>query len=322
MDCAVILAVGSPAHQSQLTYNRPRAMLPALGRPLVVRMMDRLYRSGIQEYTVVVGEDDGSVASYLNAHWAPDVKVNFVFHATQDSLLKTLGKIAREYRQPFVITSYNSFIHPNFPERLTKHYHDYGDELMLSGAATTLSRGQNHYFALTDDHRVSEITTEVTAGQQALTLTDLALCGQRFVDFLAAQSERGTGLLHRELMQVFRYYVGLGMPTFVTETAWTLQVETDDDLLTLQKHLLDEEQDAHILSELPASVQVVPPVRIDPQVSVGQGATIGPYVYLESGCSVGHKAVVRNSLILNRAAVGAGETVSNVIVSTRARIQA
>jgi NDP-sugar pyrophosphorylase family protein len=66
VSCAVVIAVGNIAHQSQLIYNRPRAMLPALGKPLVVRIMDRLYRAGIQKFMVVVGEDEGAVAAYLN----------------------------------------------------------------------------------------------------------------------------------------------------------------------------------------------------------------------------------------------------------------
>ena len=90
---AVVIAVGNIAHQSQLTYNRPRAMLPALGKPLVVRIMDRLYRAGIQEYVVVVGEDEGAVAAYLNQHWAPNVSIEFIIQSKEQNLAKTLADI-------------------------------------------------------------------------------------------------------------------------------------------------------------------------------------------------------------------------------------
>ena len=49
VEFAVILAVGSSLHQSQLTYSRPRVMLPVLGKPMVVRTMERLYRAGIHK---------------------------------------------------------------------------------------------------------------------------------------------------------------------------------------------------------------------------------------------------------------------------------
>ncbi len=45
---AVVVAIGNAVHQSKLIYNRPRAMLPALGKPLVVRVMDRLLRGGVR----------------------------------------------------------------------------------------------------------------------------------------------------------------------------------------------------------------------------------------------------------------------------------
>lgn len=320
IDCAVILAVGNPAHQSQLIYDRPRTMLPALGKPLVVRMMDRLHRIGIQEYIVVVGEEEGAVAAYLNSQWVPNARIQFVMQSSSDSLTRILAEVARKYGRPFLVNSYNSFTHPHFPERLLKHVDDYGDALIVSGATTTLSTSKRNFFALTQDKsRVTAIVTEPPASGTKLTLTDLAIVGQKVIHYLTAALPQ-TGTFSKQLMNTFDRYIRTGNPAYVVETAWLLQIQTDFDLLTLNKHLLDEGQDAHILSELPGTVQIVPPVRIDPQVSIGPGAKIGPYAYLESGCSVGRDAVVNNAMILRGATVVSGETVTNTIVATRARV--
>jgi len=67
-------------------------------------------------------------------------------------------------------------------------------------------------------------------------------------------------------------------------------------------------------------VQIIPPVRIDPQVSVGQGAQIGPHVYLERGSSVGRDVKIKNAIILQRANVPADKTVVDTIISTRGPI--
>jgi len=319
---AVILAVGNPAHQSQLTYDRPRTMLPALGKPLVVRMMDRLHRIGIQDYVVVVGEEEGAVASYLNSQWVPNARIQFVMQSASDSLTRILADIARKYGKPFLVNSYNSFTHPRFPERLLKHREDYGDALILSGATTTLSTSKRNFFALTrDTHRVTAIASEPPTNGPNLTLTDLAIVGQKVVQFLST-SLPTTGTFSKQLMNTFEHYFRAGGLAYIVDTAWLLQVQTDYDLLTLNRHLLDEAVDAHILSELPGTVQIIPPVRIDPQVSIGAGAKIGPYVYLESGCTVGRDAVVSNAMILRGATVVSGETVSNTIVATRARVTA
>ncbi len=322
IECAVILAVGNPTHQSQLIYDRPRTMLPALGKPLVVRMMDRLHRIGIEEYIVVVGEEEGAVAAYLNSQWVPNARIEFVMQSSSESLTRILADIARKHGQPFLVNSYNSFTHPRFPERLLKHVEDYGDALILTGANTTLSSSKRNFFALTDDnHFVTAIVPDPPASGARLTLADLAIVGQKAIHYLTAALP-ATGNFSKQLMNTFDRYIRGGGPAYVVDTAWLLQIQTDYDLLTLNKHLLDEGQDAHILSELPGTVQIILPVRIDPQVSIGPGAKIGPYVYLESGCSIGRGATVNNAMILRGATVVSGETVTNTIVATRARVTA
>ncbi len=318
VDCAVILASSGTSRQSQLTFNRPHIMLPVLGKPMVVRIMDRLYRVGIRNFIVIVGEDEGAVAAYLHATWMPDVQLEFVLRPTGESVARTLSEIARQHPQPFLISAYNSFAHSHFSERLLNRYKEVGDSLILSGAPVSLSKTTTRYYATLENQQVTAISDQ--PGEQITLLGDMAVCNQGFVDFLASLPSHPSSLLGNPLMDLFRMYIQAGHPAFFAETAWLLPVVMDNDLFTLNRHLLAEEQDAHILSELPGTVRIIPPVRIDPQVSVGQGATIGPYAYLESGCSVGHRSEVHHALVLEKAVVPAGESVSDVIISSRSRI--
>ena len=322
---AVILALSDSSHQSRLTYNRPHTMLPALGKPLVVRIMERLHRIGILNYVVVLGEQEGEVASYLNRSWFPDAEIKFMLKSNTESLVKTLGDIARQYQQPLVITSYNCFTHHNLPEHMLKSYTEGQAELILSGASTTLSNSTQHYYALMQGRGVLGIfdTQPATAeGQNALLLNDLAICGSAFIDYLAAVPQTRPLTASQHFMGITRQYIADGGSSKMVESAWTLPVKADTDLLTLNKHLLDEGQNAHILSELPGTVQITPPVRIDPQVSIGHHAQIGPNVYLERGCSVGEHSIIRNAMILQSARVPARQQVENAIIATRAEIHA
>ncbi len=317
---AVILAIGSPNHRSLLTYNRTHAMLPALGKPLVARAMDRLHRAGIREFTIVIGENEGAVAAYLNAQWVPNAKVDFLLKSSTDSLHSLLSQVARNYGKPFIVCSYNSFTHTNFPESLIRQHNDYQNQLVLGGATNTLSKSQQHYFAMMDGQKVREITQAAPIDQSGFTLTDLAVCGKDFVQYLAEPPTSQNGAFNWQFMDIAKRYIHTGGSAVVTETSWILQIEADRDLLTLNKHLLNEGQDNHILSEIPYTVQIIPPVRVDPQVSVGQGAKIGPHVYLERGCSIGHEVVLRNAIILEKAVVPARKTVYDTIISTRGPI--
>jgi NDP-sugar pyrophosphorylase family protein len=334
IDTAIILAVGNIAHQSQLIYNRPRTMLPALGKPLVVRVMDRLHRIGISKYVVILGEKEGSVATYLTTRWLPNVSIEFILKPNAQPLGRTLASIAQKTGTPMLIADYNSFTHGNFPARLRK-YHDLSpDDLILTGAANSLSKSSTQTFALISLPGTNEIgytTTPRTAAEiiesispissdrhQNLVISRLAAWGEKAVDFLANLPPDTARC--DNLVDIITAYVDQKHPTRIARASWVLQVQTDNDLLTLNRHLLDEKIDAHILSELPYTVRVIEPVRIDPGVSVGQGAVIGPHVYLESGSKVGREARVENTIVMGRGAVAAREQVRDAIISSRGRV--
>lgn len=331
IDTAVILATGNPAHQSELIYNRTRTMLPALGKPLVVRVMDRLYRIGIKNFILIMGEQEGNIASYLNTRWLPNVSIEFVLKLTSQTLAKTLQQIAIKHTKPFLIASYNSFTHGNFPERISKFQMLSPRDLIICGAKNSLSVSQKHNYAHLNTHRntgyssdpraaaemIEHIGTDRLAHLQNLVISDFAACGTDFVRYLSSAPES----IHRcnQFIDIINAYLNAGNTVRVARASWVLQIEADADLLTLNRHLLDEKIDAHILSEIPYTVRIREPVRIDPGVSIGQGAIIGPHVYLERGCSVGHKAQIRNAIVLERATVHANEEIDNAIISTRGR---
>lgn len=316
-----MMAVGSMRHQSQLIYNRPRAMLPALGKPLVVRMIDRLFRTGLRKFIVVVGEAEGEVASYLHTYWKRSIEIEFILKPHHMSTASVLATVARDHNHPFIYATYNSFTHANFPDRLVKQFNEHSSGLALTGAPVTLSRGAEGIFLGVQNNRVTSIST-IRPGPYSKTfrMADMAACGQPFVSYLASPELVKTSMLGAQLSDIARQYILSGGNVTAVETAWDLPVENDQDLLTLHRHLFDEQQDTHILSELPYTVQVKPPVRIDPQVSVGPGAVIGPYTYLEKGSSVGSNAVVTESLILQDASISTGERIHRMIISTRSRI--
>ncbi len=314
---AVILTMERTGRHSLLTYNRAHPMLPAVGKPLVARVMDRLHRIGIREFTVVVGVNEGAVAEYLDTHWQADATVEFVLQPDNAGLPQVLAKIAKDYDKPFLICGYNSFTHTQFPDSLLKHFRDYTNELVLGGATTSLSKSKSHYFAIMDGQRVRDIVPTMPTDPNRFVLTNLMVCGKSFVNYLKELPETSVRIMEQSIMDIARDYLRGGGVAVLTETAWILQIEADRDLLTLNKHLLDEGKDAHILSELPYTVQIIPPVRIDPQVSVGQGAKIGPHVYLERGSSIGHEVVLRNAVILERAKVPARKNLFDTIISTR-----
>ena len=318
VEYAVVLAIASPNHVSGLTKDRPHAMLPALGKPMIVRVMNQLLQAGIKKFVVVLGINDGSVASYLNTHWVPNVDLDFVLKSDYESLTSTLAQIARKLNAPFMMVTYNTFVQPQFVTTALNMAENQPDSLILAGTKSTLSQTPHTAFAVIDGMAVADIVSEPPQHTETTFLiANMAVCGGHFVSFLQdAPSKIGTGSLHQNFVDILGFYVQSEEHQITLgRTAWILQVNSDPDLMLLNHQLLEDGRDAHILSELPSSVQVNYPVRIDPGVSIGQRAEIGPYVYLERGASVGANAKISRSIVLERASVPANTEVADVVIA-------
>lgn len=333
IETAVILAIGSNTHQSELIYNRPRTMLPAVGKPLVVRVMDRLYRIGITDFIVILGEQEGNIASFLSSKWVPNVNIEYVLKLNTQPLAKIIHQIAVKHEKPFLLTGYNSFTHPNFPKRLRKFSMLSPRDLIICGAPQSLSVTANYFYGHTvrpnlsksnsDARTVAEIANNINSkpnpNHQSQILTTFTACGSNFVRYLTDMPPEDLHL--NQFMDIVLAYQRTKAAIRIAHTSWVLQVEADADLVTLNRNLLDEQIDAHILSEIPYTVRIREPVRIDPGVSIGQGAVIGPHVYLERGCSVGHKVQIKNAIVLERSTVPAKTEIENAIISTRGQLE-
>lgn len=319
IEYAVVLAIASPNHVSGLTKSRPHAMLPVLGKPMVVRVMNQLLQEGIQKFVVIVGINEGSVASYLNANWVPNVELDFVLKSDYESLSSTLAQVARKLNEPFFIVNYNTFTQPQFIQTALNLSENHPESLILASTDSTLSQTTHTAFATVNGMQVTEISSEPPADMNSSHLiANMAVCGSHFVDFLQELPKNmGTGSLHQQFIDILRIYAKLpDQDITLGRTAWIMQVNNDPDLMLLNYQFLEEGRDAHILSELPASVHVKYPVRIDPGVSIGHGAKIGPYVYLESGASVGNGAEIRRCIVLERASIPPNADVEDVVVAS------
>jgi NDP-sugar pyrophosphorylase family protein len=92
------------------------------------------------------------------------------------------------------------------------------------------------------------------------------------------------------------------------------RLESPEDLLKVNLRLLQEPEAHTVQSEVPTQVEIIFPVHIEHGVSLGQGATIGPNVYLESGTVIGANSRVANTVILGRT-IRPGSQIDHELVS-------
>ena len=314
---AVILAIRDKKHRSKLTYNRAPAMLPALGKPLIARIIERLYQAGIHDLTVVVGENEGEVASYLNKFRLPNVKLKFILKLDNQSFLSIFKMVIAKDQSPFMLATYNSFFHAKLLTSLLKSHEEKPDSLIIGGAQTSLSKSPHTMYATMHQNCIKMVEPSRDSEQNSIALIDAALCGSAFITYVQQQQNPTTTQFYAPFLELAHDYISQGGNAILAEAGWILQVNTDKDLLTLNRHLLSAGHDAHILSELPFTVKIIPPIRVDPQVSVGQGVTLGPNVYLERGSSIGHNTTLRNTIVLRNVNISANQIIEDDIVSSR-----
>lgn len=315
---AVILAAGRGTRLGVITRNRTKAMLPILGKPIMVRVMDRIREAGIRRFVVVMGSQEGELAAYLNHSWYPNIEVQYVLQpdpkGTADALL-----LAQKYiDSDFLLASIDNLASPEHIPALIHHFNQGEADFVLSLVQASQDEIKASADVLTEDGRVVDIIEKPTSPRGDKAAFMLYACRHHFLKFLpqVPASQRG----ERELVSAVRELIASGGQVDYVVAQYRLHLTNDRDFLDVNNHYLDEGRHSHILSEIPSQVVVHPPVRIDAGVQVGDGAEIGPYVYLESGSTIGEGARLINAVVLRNTVIAKGEVCQNLIAMRDRRI--
>jgi NDP-sugar pyrophosphorylase family protein len=261
-----------------------------------------------------MGEDEGAVASYLNGSWVPDCKIQIVLQPSARGPGDALALASNYLTGSFLLASCVHLTSSDQILTLMRRFRDNNADMVLSVAASGEDT-VNLPTVKVDGDRVTAVSMEPAIQRRSLGAFMLYACGKRLLNHTTV-----TAPSDYEMAPAIQALIASNARVNFVTAEWHMQLYQEIDLLTINKRFLREGRDTHILSEIPGSVHIIPPVRIDPQVSVGQGSKIGPNVYLESGAQVGPEAVIWDSVILNKAEIASQEVVHGQIVGRRMRI--
>jgi NDP-sugar pyrophosphorylase family protein len=316
---AVILAAGRGTRLGLLTKDRPKSMLPVLGKPIMVRIMDRMREVGIRRFVVVIGENEGGIASYLSTSWYPDIEVEFAIQAIPTGTVDALLLAAPHLTGPFLLTAVDNLTSVEHVRNLTRCFDRSSDQIAaLSLLPATPDQIRASCDTVIEHDRIVAIEEKPSHPRGSHAAIMLYAFASRFLDYLPAVNVSPRG--EREIVSAIQASIAAGQRVGYAITDWRLHLTRELDLLAINRQFLREGRDAHILSEIPSSVQLTPPVRIDPNVSVGQDARIGPNVYLESGATIGQAAVLEDTVVLSGGVVPAAEHCLGELIDRHVRI--
>lgn len=315
---AVILAAGRGSRLQTLSKDVSKAMLPVLGKPIMVRVMDRCLEAGIKRFVVVIGEQEGGLASYLSHSWYPHTEVKYVLQITPTGSADALALAGKQIEGDFLVLAADTLPLPDHIPALIKRFNDTKADMVISVTTAPAAEIQQSAEAILDGDWVTHMVEkpETPTGNQLAFMVYAAK--KEFLNHLSKVTFSNRG--EKELVSGIQQWIDSGGKVAYQLAPQRYHFMKDTDLYKISRAYLDEGRDAHILSELPGSVTIIPPIRIDPGVVVGQKAKIGPYVYLESGSSVGEGATVVESLVLRNSVIPKGEVCKRQIISRTNRI--
>jgi glucose-1-phosphate thymidylyltransferase len=321
---AVVLAAGRGTRLRPLTNERAKAMMPIVGKPMVERVLDMLANGGATHFILVAHPAMLDLFKHLSrSPWADGI--HLVYQEQRLGMAHAVGCAARCVRErgegEFLLASCDSLYREGHVARLIARHRRDGLDATLTLMWVPPEKATVSAVVILKDGMVADIVEKPHLDelppygerQRVLSAPSLYALSPRILDHLSRVTPSPRG--EREFPDALRLMIEEGgrVGGQVIEDRMTL---TDPhDLLTINRHFLHSDPARAIIeSDLPDSVRILPPVRIERGVRVAAGCQIGPEVYLEAGCSLGAGAVVHHAVILRSGRVSPGRVAAGTVV--------
>jgi len=294
-------------------------MLPVAGQPMIARVLEMLSHGGVGRFVVVVHPDDAPLIELLGgSEWAS--RVDLAYQVRREGMAAAL-----QCAVPFIQAS--------------------GDGEFLLAACDNLYP-EGHVSALMAYRRFHALDAALTflqvSREQIPTLAVVAMDGQLVTSIVEkprpedAPSDLGVPSLYalsnrilrhlphvpvssrgeREFPDVLRLAIEAGDRVGGLTVSQRMTLTRPADLLALNIDRLRADSAAvGIDIAFPEDVVIHHPVRVESGAEIGRGCQLGPDVYVETGGRIGPGARVRRTVILRGAAIPAGASVEDTVVS-------
>lgn len=301
IDHAIVMAASPGRKMEQLTRTRPKAMLPILGNPLIARVMEPLYQAGLRRFTIVMGEREGDIATWLHEHWHKDVSLGFALQGHQRGTASTLFATRHLIDGPVIITSCDVLLQPGHIAGLRSYFEVRSVDVAALSLFTAPDEAAEVAGVLLDPRGQVFFISEKPMGahQDHRVALPIYAFTPRVLEYLdRVPLDKISG--ERVLSAAIQLMIDDGGLVGALEAPWRLRLDAPDDLRAANVHFLSQSGQSVIESKLPDSVRIIDPVYIESAVSVGMNAVIGPNTYIESRSVIGAGTHIHGSVVLGQ----------------------
>ncbi len=300
---AVLLVGGMGTRIRPLTYRLPKPLLPVMGKPLMMHVIDKIPKE-VDEVIIPVSYKKEMMVDYLAKHH-PKRKVTLVDEPEAMGTGGAVKNVENLLDGPFLVINGDSIWSMDVSEFLRFHRQKKGIATIslwpvddITGYGVVDIDGNHRINKFQEKPKKEEAFSNlINAGVYALEHEALDYIGKGFVSM---EREVFPKILDKGMFG-FRftgYWIDCGKKENLLEAYWTLMGEGRKDL------------DKRAVSE---GASLRPPFIVRPEAVVA-GATIGPRAYVSERAVVGLRSVVERSVVLEDARLGTGCRIADSIV--------
>ncbi len=304
-----------------LTDSVPKALLPAAGMTLVERLISSYHAAGVTSITVGVGWKGDMIREHLENLSCTDriqtVDVPDYSRGPLQTLVTALSEVEDE---TYLVSAVDYVVEPESISRtMMDHLHGSSSRAMTLLLGPWKQSG-TPVFAQ-ENGQVAGIGEQVLPSRRIGCSAMLLVVNRPFGEICRGALSRGTTSVPPVVNSMISD--GMSIRSVVTEQEW-FDVDDISSLLSANHHLL-QQMTASSRSQLlvphgsrltagrrarhkqtivlEAGAELVGPVLISQRCRVGNGATVGPFVTMDSGSQVGERCSVERSVLSAKASL-------------------
>ena len=130
---ALVLAAGRGTRMKELTADRPKPMVPLLGKPILERILAGLRSAGVKEFVIVTGYRAEAIESHFGDGASRALSIEYIRQAVLNGNAKAV-ELARGAMgdAPFFLTFGDIIAHPSNYARLAESFRARPADLLMS----------------------------------------------------------------------------------------------------------------------------------------------------------------------------------------------
>jgi len=307
---AVLLAGGYATRLRPLTLTRPKPLLPILGRPLILWLIDNLKRAGVRELVISVKYMSNQIVDLLGDGSELDMSIEYVEenHPLGDAGPLRLIDKKVGLSETFLVLYGDVF--SDVDVRAVIDFHKSKNALMTLTAVRVDSPERYGILSINEEGAVINFVEKPTYRPQSnLANAGVYVFEPEVLTYVYEDKKQKISVdLMPKVLRTGRVYA------YVHDGIW-FDIGIPEDYLKANIVALNAlYPSGFVANNSEVRGEVVGPVYIGSEVVVGKGSIVGPNSVLLDQVSVGDFSMVKGSVVMKGSRIGSSTYIKNSVV--------